>query len=76
MNRTIPVLVLEDESGQLTRHYEDCPVCNGHHALKVYVASFATWSMEEKICQNCSYFEKQIDRDTKMEASLKRDGLH
>ena len=78
MNRTIPVLVIADESGELNRHYEDCPVCNGHHTVKVYVGSFKTWCYEEKTCRACSYFDKIINREStaKMEASPKRDSLH
>lgn len=60
MDRTTPILVFADETGELYRHYEDCPVCNGHHTVKVHVASFATWCYEEKTCQSCSYFDKLL----------------
>ncbi|WP_291300286.1 hypothetical protein [Desulfosporosinus sp. BICA1-9] len=79
MNRTIPILVIADETGELNRHYEDCPVCNGRHSVKVYVASFKTWCYEERTCQSCSFFDKTIHRKNsiaKMEASPKRDSLH
>lgn len=58
--RTIPFLVKADETGQLMCHYEHCPVCHGRLTVKVYTASFETWSMEEKTCQVCAYFEKHI----------------
>lgn len=73
MNRTIPVLLYADETGELNRHYGDCPVCNGHHTVKVHVASFETWCMEEKTCQSCSYFAKKIYGDKK--GGINRDGL-
>lgn len=65
MNRTTPVLIIEDETGQLTRHYEDCPICQGAFSVKVHTASFATWCMEERTCESCSYFDKKIYGDKK-----------
>ncbi|NPV89898.1 MAG: hypothetical protein HPY50_03870 [Firmicutes bacterium] len=53
-------IIAFDESGTITRHYEDCEQCGSKGALKVYECIFSTWRQVEKSCSACLYLERKI----------------
>jgi hypothetical protein len=55
-------IVAADESGIITRHYEDCPNCGGEGTLKIYECKFATWCQVEKSCSVCLFLERKVFR--------------
>lgn len=56
-------LVATDETGTITRHYEDCTNCDGKGTLKIYECKFATWTQVEKSCSKCLYLERKVYGD-------------
>jgi hypothetical protein len=56
-------LVAADESGTITRHYENCINCGGKNTLKVYECKFATWTQVEKSCYKCLFLERKVYGD-------------
>jgi len=53
-------VVASDDTGIITRHYEDCPICGRQGTLKVYECTFQTWSQTEKSCSSCYYLERRV----------------
>ncbi|KUO59695.1 MAG: hypothetical protein APF84_13640 [Gracilibacter sp. BRH_c7a] len=53
-------IVAVDESGTITRHYEDCGNCGGKNTLKVYECRFKTWWQVEKSCSVCLFLERKV----------------
>ena len=53
-------LIAADETGTITRHYQDCENCGSKGTLKVYECTFATWSQVEKSCSACLFLERKV----------------
>ncbi|MHB8132563.1 MAG: hypothetical protein ACYDEX_26710 [Mobilitalea sp.] len=56
-------IVAADESGDITRHFEDCPNCGSPGTLKVYECNFSTWKQIEKSCSVCLFLERKVYGD-------------
>lgn len=57
-------MVAADESGYITRHYENCANCGGENSMKVYECNFKTWMQVERSCSTCLFLERKVYKKT------------
>jgi hypothetical protein len=60
MTKKEKVLVAIDETGYITRHYENCDHCGSIGTVKVYECNFKTWRQVERSCSVCLFLERKI----------------
>jgi len=53
-------IIASDDSGYITRHYENCGNCGGKGTLKVYECHFKTWLQVERSCSACLFLERKV----------------